>query len=166
MYLRQKQAASVLEYTLLVMVILSAVLVTQKYVVRGFAGRWKQMGDSFGLGKQYDPRKTIECTYSDDFNTWYDKDCYERDLKMNYPPCYSGCFNSCEFPDPMTPHLCENPNSDGCGCVSCNYFSMNCQSYEPNCCDRGCKTRCTGTTSNASMQACTMVGNIDCNAAF
>lgn len=73
-----KQAQSLLEYMILVVLILGAFLVFQKYIARAFSGRWKTVGDALGQGRIYDPRKTTECIY--DFqNTyvWYEADCFE-----------------------------------------------------------------------------------------
>ena len=58
-----KRAASVLEYITLIAIVAGALLIFQKYIAQAFYGRWKSVGDSFGAGRQYDPKRTIECTY-------------------------------------------------------------------------------------------------------
>ena len=46
------KAQSLLEYTILIIIIVSAFLTMQVYIKRGFQGRWKQATDD--LGDQYD----------------------------------------------------------------------------------------------------------------
>lgn len=59
------------------MFILAAFLVFQKYIARGFSGRWKAVGESLGQGRIYDPRFTTECIYGFPYlNVWYDKACF------------------------------------------------------------------------------------------
>jgi hypothetical protein len=53
-YLRRGQ--SVLEYTILLIIIIAAFIAMQIYIKRGFQGRWKSAVDE--LGDQYDPNKT------------------------------------------------------------------------------------------------------------
>ena len=47
-----KKAQSLLEYSILIMIIIAAIVVMQVYIKRGFQGRWKQAVDD--LGEQYD----------------------------------------------------------------------------------------------------------------
>ena len=61
-----RRATSTLEYALLLVVIMMAFFISQKYIVRGFAGRWKDVGDTFGFGRQYDPKNTTECVFNVD----------------------------------------------------------------------------------------------------
>lgn len=44
-----------IEFTVLIIVIVSALVVMSTYIKRGFQGRWKQSVDDFG--DQYDPNK-------------------------------------------------------------------------------------------------------------
>ena len=79
---------SVVEYMILIVFILGAFLVMQKYIVRGFAGRWKDIGDSLGQGRLYDSNKTIECAYDFRYyNMWYGVKKYEE----------HGCTQACSF---------------------------------------------------------------------
>lgn len=71
----RKKAVSTIEYIALIVILLSAYLVMQRYVIGGFAGRWKSVGDSFGYGRQYDPAKTTECLWSEADNKWYNPIC-------------------------------------------------------------------------------------------
>ena len=86
----RKKGQSVVEFTAVVLFILGAFLVFQKYIVRGFSGRWKGVGDSLGQGRIYDPKKTVECAFDPrpgtaETGVWFDKDCYKT-------TCESGCF--------------------------------------------------------------------------
>ena len=47
-----RKSQSMLEYTILMIIIVAAFLTMQVYLKRGFQGRWKQAAD--GLGDQYD----------------------------------------------------------------------------------------------------------------
>ena len=52
--IKGRKAQSVLEYTILIIIIIAAFVVTQNYIKRGFQGRMKSSMDDFG--EQYDPR--------------------------------------------------------------------------------------------------------------
>ena len=74
----KKNGQSVLEYVALVTFVIVAIIVIQNYVVRGFSGRWRDIGDSFGQGRQYDPNRTRECEFDYQFtNRWYTRECFE-----------------------------------------------------------------------------------------
>ncbi len=51
-----RKAASTVELAALIVFVLTAFLVFQRYIYRGIAGAWKTAGDAFGHGRQYDPR--------------------------------------------------------------------------------------------------------------
>jgi len=82
---KYKKAVSTIEYMTLFVLFLAAILVMQKSIARSFFGRWKDLGDSFGQGEQYDPRGTVECgryTAVDlatgwETTIWYWQPCYE-----------------------------------------------------------------------------------------
>jgi len=76
MKILNKKAFSVVEYTILLVIIIGAYLVMRGYIQRGIFGQWEQTGQSFAFGRQYDPRKTIECSYDEQMNKWYDKNCF------------------------------------------------------------------------------------------
>lgn len=88
-----------MEYSMLLMLLVFAFLAFQKYLVRGMAGRWKAVGDSFGYGKQYDPETTVECAWSEDKKRWYDPACYEI-VKGNELLSYrNNCVSRCVVGD-------------------------------------------------------------------
>lgn len=88
-----------MEYTVLIVVILWAFLVFQKYITRGFAGRWKAVGESLGQGRIYDPELTTECIFDSLYtNLWYDQACFKSQgcdclsTRANATTCQD-CFN-------------------------------------------------------------------------
>lgn len=52
----RRRGQSLLEYTILTIILLGAFVATQNYIKRGIQGRWKSSVDE--LGDQYDPRTT------------------------------------------------------------------------------------------------------------
>ncbi len=50
---------SVFEYAVCVAVIAAMLLGMAVYVKRGLCGRWRQVGDVFGYGRQFEPDKTV-----------------------------------------------------------------------------------------------------------
>lgn len=90
-----------MEYVTLVAIILIAFMVFQKYIGRGFAGRWKSVGEALGGGHIYDPRATTECIYDFQYtNSWYDQACFESNgcdclsVQANATTCQS-CIGNC-----------------------------------------------------------------------
>ena len=74
---RKTKGQSLIEYIVLIVLVLGAFLVFQKYITRGFAGRWKVVGESLGQGRIYDPKLTTECVFDPPSGPWYDKACVE-----------------------------------------------------------------------------------------
>jgi len=97
--LKAQKAASVIEYVSLVVFVLAAFYVMEGYIIRGILGKWKQAGEVFGHGRQYDPRDfsedelggTIECLYYYDVNGlevdgfWMDQKYYEENCDCFLP---------------------------------------------------------------------------------
>jgi hypothetical protein len=52
----RRHGQSLLEYSLLIIIIIAAFITMQIYIKRGFQGRWKSAVDE--LGDQYDPNHT------------------------------------------------------------------------------------------------------------
>ena len=116
--LLRQRASSAIEFITLIVFIVSALFIFRNYIVRGFSGRWKGVGDSFGHGKQYDPRGfgadgegggTLECIYvrlrnpntGAEFEGWIDENCFETcdctldPLDPAYPTDCLGCASGC-----------------------------------------------------------------------
>lgn len=53
--IRKRNGQSIVEFTVLIIIIVSALFAMSTYIKRGFQGRWKQSVDDFG--DQYDPSK-------------------------------------------------------------------------------------------------------------
>lgn len=60
--MRLKGGQSTLEYTVLIVIVLAALLATTLYIKRGIQGRWKDAADN--LGEQYDPTVARTFIYS------------------------------------------------------------------------------------------------------
>ena len=75
MKILNKKAFSVVEYVVLFVVIIGAFLIMRNYIQRGLFGTWRQTGQSFAFGRQYDSQKTIECDFDEQTNVWYDHNC-------------------------------------------------------------------------------------------
>lgn len=112
-----KKGASTLEYMALIVFVLGAFLVFDKYIIRGFWGQWKKAGDAFGQGKEYDPRPfgsdgegggTLDCMFiyatEDPYDTngeWVKRGCYEKCITTagsTVANCRTNCGNS-SFPE-------------------------------------------------------------------
>jgi hypothetical protein len=105
-----KRAAATIEYATLMMLIMGAFLLFQNYILKGFYGRWRQVGDTFGHGRQYDPRNfgpvgadggTLECIAyvnpSTKAATWYLTSCLESTCSCYVPSTCLTCANaSCQ----------------------------------------------------------------------
>ncbi|MFC1631571.1 hypothetical protein ACFL1I_07845 [Candidatus Omnitrophota bacterium] len=56
--LRNKKGSSILEYVALIVLLIAAFLLMEKYVKRSLCDRWRSAGDIFGGGRQYLPNVT------------------------------------------------------------------------------------------------------------
>lgn len=92
---RHNGAFSLIEYMALLTFIMAALLVSQHFIFRGFVGRWKTLGDSYGQGKQYDPRPygihgegggTLECVQYN--GVWKNGICFDA---CTTDPCRIAC---------------------------------------------------------------------------
>ncbi len=102
---KNRRGASIIEYAVLIVMFLAAILLMQKSIARTFFGRWKDAGDSFGSGEQYDPNLTKDCgryvPYDPNVgwgsDVWYNAECYAvcRDNGGSGSTCASNC--PCSF---------------------------------------------------------------------
>jgi len=90
-----KKAFSIIEYTILLVIIIGAFLVLRSYIQRGIYGMWGQAGQSSAFGRQYDLPKSVQCAFEETSNRWYDRNCFEQGVAGSNPPCGSGDA-SCE----------------------------------------------------------------------
>jgi Flp pilus assembly pilin Flp len=49
---------SAIEYAVLIAVVVAALVGMSVYTKRALMGKWRTVGDSFGYGRQYEPRVT------------------------------------------------------------------------------------------------------------
>jgi len=100
-WLPNKRGQSAIEFAALMVFILAALLVFQKYIARGLAGRWKGVGDALGQGRIYDPNYTLECEYHPTLEVWYDRTCYDDNCQNEGPPADVGsCISDSDCIDP------------------------------------------------------------------
>lgn len=94
--LANQRAGSTVEYMALIMFVLSAFFIFQHYIVRAFHGQWRKTGDSFGQGRQYDPRRfaaggTRSCRYWAEYDRWLESNDYEACMvAVNRTDCLLG----------------------------------------------------------------------------
>lgn len=56
---RSSRGMFTVEYGVLLVIVVATLLSMVMYTMRALCGRWKEVGDTFGHGRQYDPGKTI-----------------------------------------------------------------------------------------------------------
>lgn len=100
-FIHNAKAQSTIEYITLFTIIILAIFAMQKYVLRGLNGRVKSSMDSFGHGRQYDPKRTLECEYDYVYtNKWYsvatfeDFGCHCDRLTSNTTTCHECIENA------------------------------------------------------------------------
>ena len=105
------KAASIIEYTVLIVMFVTAIFFMYKQIGRSIFGRWRDLGDSFGQGEQYDPDKTLECgryvprvlhqgTWKWGTEMWYAQNCYQCCMSTYESTCpgftsAGGTLNEC-----------------------------------------------------------------------
>jgi hypothetical protein len=87
MKILNKKAFSIVEYTVLFIIIIVAFLIMRSYIQRGVYGQWGKAGQSFAFGRQYDPQKSIECGFDQQSGLWYDHNCVESQCLTGDPVC-------------------------------------------------------------------------------
>lgn len=80
---RNRRGQSMVEFSALMIFILVTFIVFQKYIVRGFSGRWKGVGDALGQGRIYDPERTTACDYYPTVG-WFNRTCYEEKCQSTF----------------------------------------------------------------------------------
>ena len=85
-----RRAQSTLELVTMIVILIVTILAFRKYIVRAIDARYKTAGDSFGYGRQYDPKTTLTCKFDYEYTqTWYSEECFEND-----PACHCGKLTS------------------------------------------------------------------------
>jgi len=129
---KAKRAASTIEYALLIIMFLTAILLMKKQIARTFFGRWKDLGSSFGQGEQYDPNATVDCGRyvahsSAGWNpteTWYLQKCYSCCLDVKTLSCSDlapAGLTVCRAKIASDPALGRECCAQACASAQCNF---------------------------------------------
>ena len=70
---------SVLEYVIVVMVVILALIGMRPYLRNGIVGQYRKAGEGLGFLRQYDPKDTRACVREDSGN-WYSRRCFEHQM--------------------------------------------------------------------------------------
>lgn len=137
---RHDPGVSTIEYIILFVMFLSAILVMHKQVGRSFFGRWKDLGDTFGYGEQYDVNATVECGryVPRVFNVVTQQNVWGPDIWYEQK-----CFECCLYTNSQTGNYqqsCQGffPSS---GLAACRNSTLYPTSYgKSGCCAQGCQS--------------------------
>lgn len=55
----RRRGQTALEYAVLIAVVVAALVGMSIYVKRSLSGKWREVGDTFGHGRQYEPGTTL-----------------------------------------------------------------------------------------------------------
>jgi hypothetical protein len=94
---KNKKAFSTMEYFVLMVILMTALMAFKEPLLRAIAGKWKGAGDQFGFGRQYHPTDTVECAYDNLYaQGWYDVTCYEnKRCPLGNDSCQRQAINQC-----------------------------------------------------------------------
>ena len=84
---RNRRAMVTIEYIVLLIIILFSIFLFRKYLTHGLSGKFKSVGDSFGMGRQFDPAQSTQCAFDSELQRWYDTVCYENLCKTMDRDC-------------------------------------------------------------------------------
>lgn len=142
----RKKGVFAMEYAVLVVVAVAALIVMAPYLKRALGGKWRQGGDSFGYGRQYEPG----CTTVDGAgggNCCGDHLCESFEsyhtCPQDCPPDRVFCGDTGCDPPGETCSSCPSDCHDVCGDGCCN-GSETCSS-----CPGDCGVCCGNTTCDA-----------------
>ena len=131
------RGANIVEYTVLTVIILSALIVMKEPILHGVFARHKQAGESFAFGRQYDARRTTVCkqdvlSYNPDGSPnpgpWYNEDCYQA--RVRRPPV-SGGDGVCSGPSVV---CATKQTSVSCiAAVGCNWINSGWNAQQGGC---------------------------------
>lgn len=58
----KKKGSLTIEYAVLIAIVAAALLGMAVYLKRSLCGKWREVGDTFGHGRQYEPNATVVTT--------------------------------------------------------------------------------------------------------
>ncbi len=101
---------AMIEYAAFIIVILSVLYVMRTPILNALNGKWKSAGETFGLSRQYDPKRTTECAFDGEQGLWYDQRCFEHHRRIcavaDFVCEKAVIFNNCSKSNP----LCADKN--------------------------------------------------------
>ncbi len=113
--MRQYFGFSVIEYLTLFVIIILAVVAMREHIQRGIFGLWGQTGQGFANGRQYDPQRSIECSFDPESGLWYDDHCFtSASVKQG---CHSVTGDFCADSSACSSGQCADKSI--CGPASC-----------------------------------------------
>lgn len=106
-----KRAISTIEYMMLIMLIIGALIWMKPYMQRAIQGQGKTAGDSFGFSRQYERGQVADCAYAvlpSGQGVWYDDTCYQF-RATNCLPGDTECENTMRQQCAQA-YCCEEPS--------------------------------------------------------
>lgn len=99
--LSKRKAQSSVEYMSFVIVLMLVLMFFGKYIAQALTGHWRDAGETFGMGMQFEPGNTLECAF-DTFSgsgLWYNKACFDvncdcHSVGANATTCHD-CIVAC-----------------------------------------------------------------------
>ena len=79
----QQRAFAFMEYLVMIIVIITALMAFRFYVQRGYQGQMARAGETFAFGRQYNPKDTFVCMYDNKKNVWFSEACYKQALAVS-----------------------------------------------------------------------------------
>lgn len=76
--IKKNKGFSIVEYSIFIVIILGALWVSKDMISRGIMGHWREAGDMFAFGRQYDPSRTLDCAFDGELNKWYEQSCFDQ----------------------------------------------------------------------------------------
>ena len=143
---------SILEYTVLFVIVIGAFLIMRTYIQRGLHGSWEATGQSFAYGRQYDSQRTVECSFDAQSNLWYDRNCYQSAIVYDQCNGNQTCEENVITNGTCTSSYCCTQLDNGT-CAKC---APNCSCSSSTCagstCSDGCGGQCPGNVGPSCSQ--------------
>jgi len=115
----KKQAFAVIEYVTILLIVMGAFLVMRSYIQRGIFSMHAKAGQGFAYGRQFDPQRTVECSYDGLTGIWYDENCFKAaNCSLGGLACEQGCLTNSSCSSTCTPTYCSSAcgtGTDNCG---------------------------------------------------
>jgi Flp pilus assembly pilin Flp len=93
---------AMIEYVVLLLAILTALISFSYYVKRSLQGNYRKAGENFGYGREYSPTATLECAYDDKSGLWYSTACFHNKVvafkckdTVDYFSCATQAMGAC-----------------------------------------------------------------------